>query len=450
MEELFNSRIGEMVNKSFACSCGREHRVEIKDIIIGADGVSSTVELLKKFEASKVFVVADINTYKAAGQKVIKLLEDAFEVDMHIFKENHLAADEKAIGSLIIKIPHDTSIILAIGSGTVNDIARFVSFKLNIPYIIIGTAPSMDGYASVVSPLIVDGVKTTYNAVYPSAIIADINIMKEAPMYMLQAGFGDILGKITALADWNLAVLLKDEYICRDIENMVGKALDICISASPLLKERDDKAIYNIIEALILTGLAIGMVGSSRPASGEEHHLSHCWEMAFMDMGIETKWLHGNYVGVGALVIIHAYNYLNNLDIDHIYKLGKYKTLDYDKWCDNIRFTYGRSGQNVIDFKRAQINFEENKREVNMKVISSKWSGVKRIIDQLPDQEEVENILKTAGAVYHPRELGIDRELFKRSFITAKDIRNRYGVLQLLEDIGMLEAAAEDITNKYY
>ena len=190
-----------------------------------------------------------------------------------------------ALGRLIVEIPSDTSVMLAVGSGTINDISRYLSYKLHIPYVILCTAPSMDGYASVVSPLVIDGVKTTYDAVYPYAIVADINIMKEAPMHMLHAGLGDIIGKYTALSDWHIAEILNKEYFCSSVEQLMIKAVQKCVAASPKIKERDTEAIKSITEALIFSGIAIGMVESSRPASGEEHHLSHCWEMMFMNEG---------------------------------------------------------------------------------------------------------------------------------------------------------------------
>ena len=207
----------------------------------------------------------------------------------------YLVPNEMALGRLLVEIPEDTALIVGIGSGTINDMARFLSYKLHIPYVIVGTAPSMDGYASVVSPLIVDGVKTTFEAVYPLAIVADLNIMKAAPMPMLQAGLGDILGKYTALADWHvhLAHILKEEYFCETVEKLVRTAVEKCEMAAERLHLRENDTLESLTEALILSGLAIGMVGVSRPASGEEHHLSHCWEMMTMNCGKTTPWLQG-------------------------------------------------------------------------------------------------------------------------------------------------------------
>ncbi|MDP4091663.1 MAG: iron-containing alcohol dehydrogenase, partial [Bacillota bacterium] len=217
------------------------------------------------------------------------------------------------------------------------------------------------------------------------------------------------------------------------------------------IAERDDETIKSITEALIFTGLAIGMTGTSRPASGEEHHLSHCWEMISMNEGRYTKWLHGNNVGVGVGIIAEAYSFVNNLDIETVYATGRYRHLDRNQWARGLSEVYTRSAASIIKFKEGSIAFEAEQRERNMKNIVKNWSAIKEICSELlPNPEVIRGIMKQAGAICSPEELGLNRELFKKSFIAAKDIRKRYGILQLLEDIGMLEEAAEAVAAVYY
>ena len=451
MNDLSGLSVEKMTGLNYKCSCGKNHSVEIENILVGTGVITQIANVLKSYEGKKVFIVADVNTYDVAGKKVEELLANRYQVSKYVFKQERLIPNEKALGTLLVEIPEDTSLIIAVGSGTINDISRFLSYKIGIPYVIIGTAPSMDGYASVVSPLVVDGVKTTYNAVYPLAIVADIDIMRQAPMYMLQAGLGDILGKYTALADWHIANILNDEYFCKEIEKLVLSSLKKCEEAAQSIKDRDDQTVEKIIEALILTGLAIGMVGASRPASGEEHHLSHCYEMIFMNRGETTKWLHGNNVGVGVGIIAYAYEYLNNIDINKIFRNESYLYLDKAKWRQNIKEVYGTCGSNIIAFKENSICFNEEERKINMKKILANWESIKKVCEVcVPAPEAIINTLKKAGAIYSPKELGLDKELFRKSFIAAKDIRKRYGALQLLEDLGKLDDVASYITNIYY
>src|SRR5690606_37660380 len=159
----------------------------------------------------------------------------------------------------------------------------------------------MDGYASTVSPLIVEGSKMTYEAVYPKAIIADTNILKEAPLEMIHAGFGDILGKYTSLTDWKLSKIINNEYYCQTTVNLVEKAREKCVENAERIKNRDEKIIRQLTEALIVSGIAIGFIGYSRPASGAEHHLAHYWEIAALRNN-QPHPLHGNSVGAATLV----------------------------------------------------------------------------------------------------------------------------------------------------
>lgn len=450
-ESLTSLDMEALAGLNYKCSCGRSHEVDIQMIKMGQSVLDELPSLLKAFETKKLFLIEDQNTYKVAGEKVEHLLAGNFQVRHYIFHEDHLVPNEIALGRLLVEIPEDTSLIVGIGSGTINDMARFLSYKLHIPYVIVGTAPSMDGYASVVSPLIVDGVKTTFEAVYPLAIIADLDIMKAAPMRMLKAGLGDILGKYTALADWHLAHILEEEYFCETVEKLVRTAVKKCEMAAERLHLRENDTLESLTEALILSGLAIGMVGVSRPASGEEHHLSHCWEMMSMNSGKTTPWLHGNNVGVGVGIIAEAYKYLRTINLKKVFEAEKYLNLDKDQWMENLTKVYGRSAPTVIQFKEGSISFDKSQRKSNMLKIMAHWDEIiERSYLLVPEPDAIRDTLKRAGAIYTPQQLGLDREAFRDSFIAAKDIRKRYGVLQLLEDVGLLEEAANHITGIYY
>ena len=169
----------------------------------------------------------------------------------------------------------DVDVILTIGTGTLNDLGKFVSYKLGIASIIVATAPSMDGFASNGSALIVDNLKTTFEVDVPKAIIGDVNILKESPMEMILAGFGDIVGKYSALNDWQLGKIINKEYYCDVTIKMVNNSIKKCMDNSEGMVNRDETAIKNLMEALVLTGIAMSFVGNSRPASGSELSLIH-------------------------------------------------------------------------------------------------------------------------------------------------------------------------------
>ncbi|HZJ82888.1 MAG TPA: sn-glycerol-1-phosphate dehydrogenase [Clostridia bacterium] len=449
--ELSTDQISKI---DFQCSCGHHHEVSIEDIRIGQGVIGDTAEILSGLKGQRVLLVADKNTYTIAGQAVEDILSNDFELVTFVYEDEYLIADAKSLGKILLEMNQEVSLILTLGSGTLNDITRYISAKTRIPYGIIATAPSMDGYASIVSPLIRNGVKTTFNGVYPITIIGDTEIMKDAPMHMIQAGLGDVLGKYTGLADWRMSKVMgleRGEYYCDNIAALVESAVEKCVDVAPDLASRAGGTIEAIMEGLILSGLCIGLAGHSRPASGSEHQISHYIEMKFLQEGVHTKWLHGNKVGVATLAVIEAYDYLFSKDIEDIYSTGKYKKFHHGQWIERVNRCFGDMSQQIIKLKEKELLIDEKKRQDRMDHIVKKWDDMKNnCYLTLPKPSELKSILEETGSIYNPKDLGVDRQLFKDSLMVAKEIRNRYGIMELLDNLGMLEEVAEHITCKYY
>lgn len=307
---IFSKTFEEMPGTVFKCSCGKVHRVDIEKVFVRNNGVmDELVNTLEPYREGNLLVVSDHNTYKASGEAVVKLLNDqGFRFKSFVFEpqKHDLLPDERTTGRVLIEMEQDTSFILVVGSGVLNDIGRVVSYRTHKPYAIFATAPSMDGYASVTSSMIVNGKKVSIPGKYPIAIFADIFILRAAPMTMIQAGFGDVLGKLIALADWQLANVMAGEYYCKTIARLVQKAVDNCIESTEGLLAREEEAITHLIEALLLTGICIGLAGNTRPASGTEHQLANYWDVKFVEADKEHP-LHGNSVGVGTVISAMLY-----------------------------------------------------------------------------------------------------------------------------------------------
>ena len=388
MARIWERPIGELAGLEYSCSCGRDHRVDIQAIRVGRGCIQELPDLLKSLGARQVFLLADSFTYEAAGKQVELLLETAgIPYHTRLFKtQTPLVPNEYALGSALAAMENQDDMLLAVGSGTLNDLAKYLSARTGVPYVIAATAPSMDGYASTVAPMILDGIKTTLPAVYPTAIVADIDIMKEAPMPMLTAGLGDILGKITALCDWQLSRQLFGEYYCEEAATLVERALEKCVENAQGLAQRDPKAVQAVTEALILSGVAMGLVGNSRPASGAEHHMAHYWEMDALKRGEEHP-LHGNAVGVASVISASLY-------------------------------------------------------ELAAEKLPQGFTS--------PDKEKILRCLKAAGACATPKELGIRRDLCLEAILHAMRMRDRFTILRLLDREGLLSACAIELTNQFY
>jgi glycerol-1-phosphate dehydrogenase [NAD(P)+] len=387
-ERFLKLPVADMIDCSFDCNCGKTHKLAIKKIISGNNITESFMDFLADYKNKKIFMICDKNTNEVYGKEIYKiLLKSNYKIKQFIFDGiPQLIPNERAIVKALIEIENDTSLIIAVGSGTINDISRFISSKLNIPYIIFATAPSMDGYASSVSSLIINNFKSTYNAVYPLAIIADYSILKNAPLNMIKAGFGDMIGKLTALTDWELSKKLNKEYYCETIASLTRNALEKCFSIAEYIEDRDEMAIKSIFDGLILSGIAIGLIGNSRPASGSEHHISHYWELDAVKNGREHP-LHGNMVGVATVIVSEIYTLLN-----------EYIALPVD----------------------------------------------------LPDTKKIINFLNKAGCIYKPLDLNIDKELLKKSILYAFELRpERFTILSHANNLGLLSKISEKILEKY-
>jgi glycerol-1-phosphate dehydrogenase [NAD(P)+] len=302
--------ISEMANRSIDCVCGHTHHVPIQSIITGGNALKGFGSMLSAFQGKKVYLVGDENTMALGRDAVRAFLDKAkCEVSEYVFPcetGKHLVTNERLIGGMLLRMAPQTELLIAIGSGTMNDTARVVSTRCNIPYIIVATAPSMDGYASSTSAVVMDGGKKSVMLTVPYGIVGDTDLIKTAPDHMLAAGAGDILGKYVAIRDWKLAQRETGEYYCPYIADLVLSTADGMASCLPRLFDRGEDMLHDMMDSLVMAGIAICMYGTSRPAAGAEHQIAHSWEVADIQAGTNT-YLHGNYVGLGALVACRLY-----------------------------------------------------------------------------------------------------------------------------------------------
>lgn len=388
MASILDRPISQWAGMEYSCACGKSHKVDIQAIRVGSGVIQELPGILRDLGASHIFLVADNYTYEAAGRQVEQLLDQAgLAYHKRVFQtETPLVPNEYALGSVLAAMTSQDDMLLAVGSGTLNDVTKYVSARTGVPYVIAATAPSMDGYASTVAPTILDGFKTTLPAVYPAAIVADVDILKDAPMPMLTTGFGDIIGKFTSLADWRLSHQLNGEYYCPEVAGVIEAAVETCAANAQALAQREPQAIQAVTEALILSGLAMGMVGVSRPASGAEHQMAHYWEMDALRRGEEHP-LHGNAVGVGTVLAASLY-------------------------------------------------------EMAAEYLPQGFAA--------PDKGQILACLQAAGSCADPKELGIRRELCLESLLHAMELRDRFTVQKLLEQKGKLSLCAQELVARYY
>ncbi len=262
--------------KGLDCSCGRPHTCGIQYVYIENNAAARLGEIC--CDVNRILLVADENTYAAAGKQVTAVLQDK-SVRTVMFPGTPLLIPNEAAIDTVTKALGNTEMIVGIGSGVIQDLCKYVSHASSIPYVIVATAPSMDGYASSGAAMITGGMKVTYSVGLPTAILADPAVLANAPLEMIKAGYGDIVGKYSSLNDWKLSHLVNGEYFCQQIYDLTFEQLQNTIKLADGLLRRDETAIAALMEALVVVGILLSFVGNSRPASGSEHHLSHFFEI---------------------------------------------------------------------------------------------------------------------------------------------------------------------------
>ena len=257
------------------CSCGVKHELNIKDIKVGSGITAKTGQILRENAfPNKLLLVADKNTLSASNGILDSL--DGFEITMHVYDDLREATIEQV--EVIKQKLNGLEGVISVGTGSLNDICRMACAELDKPLCIFATAPSMDGFASYNAPLTKGNFKITYPAKSPEVIIADTKILATAPAHLKSAGFGDMVGKYVGLIDWQVSALVSGEHYCEKVAMLTRKATDMIMALADRITATDEESAGAVLEALLLTGIGMSFVKTSRPASGTEHILSHFWE----------------------------------------------------------------------------------------------------------------------------------------------------------------------------
>ena len=427
----------------FTCDCGKEHYASLKYVSVRKDALEDLPVFAKELGFKSLCLISDKITYDIAGKRCMEILAAA-GVKAHMVTLVHTGFDEATVGELLINMPDDCDLVVAVGTGAINDMTRYFSFRTGRPFFTVATAAPMDGFASSLAVLNINNLKTSIEAQTPTAIIGDTEILKGAPYRMIAAGLGDLLGKSTCLCDWKLARVINGEHYCEKIVELVEKCVDDVLQVADKAKERDPKVLGDIMEGLVLTGVAMSLYGNSRPASGCEHHMSHYWEMMFEQAG-KRPVPHGTQVGVGTVLILKLVEALRKTNIDFDAARTAAKGYDQAAWEEKIRMAYGPAAQGVIDMEAKAKKNETNARLERIDSMEKNWAEITALLEALPASETVMDLLKSLDASYLPDQIEVDEEMLRNTFLYCKEVRARYTILQMIWDLGLLDTLSEQV-----
>ncbi len=382
------------------------------------------LERLAEYVPRPALVVMDVNTEAVAGARLASELGAealVLPADLH--------ATEDAAAEVSARV---RGVLVAVGSGTLTDIVRYAAHTSGQDFLSVPTAASMDGYASSVAALERDGVKLTLPARAPAAIFADPRIAAAAPAELTRAGIGDLLAKTTARVDWLAAHLLYGED-WRPLEP--PPELDVAA-----LVGGDVEAVAGLLRALIESGLAMAEVGSSRPASGCEHHASHFWDL-LAGRGLRGRALHGLQVGYATGFAMRLQRFAFGGGVT----LPRRPHPVPDPLDAAVRAWLGEPPPDVV------AAVAEKQRLIASVPASwpeeeERWAALRaRLAPSLEKFDAVADVLRRAGIPdRQPGYLGIDAAMLRAGLRYGGRLRARYTVIDFLEGQGLLEEALDE------
>ena len=410
--------IQNLLNRDVVCSCGRVHRCDIATLAIGIGALDALASAVENYH--NVLLVADGNTYPLCGERVRAILGE--KLDGVCLFEGHglLVPDERSVCRVEACLTGETDLVLGIGSGVINDLCKYVSFYHGIKSGIVATAPSMDGYASSGAAMIIGGMKVTYTTHAPDMIIGDTDILKNAPIDMIRSGYGDIIGKYSSLNDWRLANLIRGEHLCRPIYDLVMETTDDIRDSVDGIVAREPWAIEKLMRALVLIGMTLTLVETTRPGSGSEHHLSHFFEIVGLVHG-QRHLPHGTDVAYNTILTAGMREQICRLEEPLFCEEGEEARVD----------AWNRIYASVAD-EVAQLQAEAGSYTADLTpVYKEKWEEIKRILGECPTAAECNRMMEAAGLHFAECVSLYGYVKIRDAMLYGKDLKNRYSVLWL-------------------
>lgn len=426
--------------KIFTCSCGKVHNALLDDYIVGKGAIREIASLMARYGATRPYLIADRNTYQAAGKEVCKVL-DAHNIpySLYVFSQETIHPNEEAVGSAAMHYDVSCDMVIGIGSGVINDIGKLISKLTKTPYIIVATAPSMDGYASATSSMDVDGLKTSVPSRCANVIVGDLDVLRQAPVQMLISGLGDMLAKYVSICEWRISNLITGEYYCPTVAEYIRKALKKCVDHAEGLLNREEEAVRAVFEGLIIGGVAMNYAGLSRPASGVEHYFSHVWDMRALEFGMPAS-THGIQCALGTLYALRIYEQVKKYTPDVALAEQKVSAFDHPSYDQFLKDFLGRSAESMLALEEKEGKYDPVKHHSRIAYIAEHWQELVQIMEQeLPAAAELERLLKAIGAPCSVEEIGLSADILRPTFEATKDIRDKYVLSRLCWDLGILE-----------
>lgn len=410
---------------------------DTKALEIGSGVIEKTPEMFSSlFPGRRPLIVADTNTWRVAGERLFSLFEKTglSPENPYIFTDRDLHAEWKFVERLDKVLQNTDAIAVAVGSGTINDLCKLCSHHAGKRYMTVGTAASMDGYTAFGASITSDGAKQTFSCPAPLGFVADIDVIATAPAEMTASGYADLAAKVPAGADWLISDALGIEPVDRLAFDTVQNGLKSALGDPEGLRKGDRKALYQLIEGLLLGGFAMQIHKSSRPASGADHQFSHLWNMEHHTMADGSVPSHGFQVSIGTLASTALYGQfldsdIVNLDVEACVEAWKPLDEAKEEALELFKDTdFPTIGATEIEAK--YVDRDTLRRQLT--ILRENWTEIRDMLRrQIIPFATLRASLEAVGAPVRPEQIGITLDRLIESADRAQRIRRRFTILDI-------------------
>lgn len=413
-------------------------------VSFGYDTALNIGQLIRDHHGNRqVVCIADETTWAAAGDRVDHSLSSLDQANRIVLPARPRPYANVELVHRVRDALAETpgALPIAIGSGTINDAVKLAAAELETPYWVVGSAPSMDGYTAAGASISKDGFKQNMACPAPYGVIMDLDILKTAPQIMWASGFGDMIGKISALADWRIADTVGVESVDPWVWELAERSALDALSDPAGVGARSESALPSLTVGLLMSGLSIQAYNSSRPGSGAEHMFSHMWEMDHVGLDFDPPLSHGAKVGIGSVLVAALYDELLELDLaatDIAARLSQWPSVNEALTLVNALHSTDAM-RSVADSQLPKKHPDLHELERHLRATVAAWPTLRTELRRLmKPADEIRDSLVKAGAHHHPQQVGLDRDRIRVDYLRLRSTRDRYTSVDLAEETGIL------------
>lgn len=438
---------GKLELSDLVCDCAFDHNMPDMAVYIKSGLLGECAQCIQNHNlGSRVLIVADKITYGVAAETVEnQLAASGLDTRMCILKGNDIEPTLQRVDEIVAAVQHDTEFLLAVGSGVITDLTRQAATRTELPFAVFGTAASMDGYTSITSAMMIDGMKVTLFGKSAALLMFDPAVLATAPLIMQAAGVGDVLAKYNVLVDWKLGSAVSGETFCPLCATLLETALDRCLSNIDEIAKRSEAGMHALIEALIFAGLTVLIVGYTRPVASVEHNISHYFEMMALAYGGSAP-SHGVGVGIGLVYALIMHDMLRSADLTRINKnaVKSARMTKEEKRKFMISHYPPGIGEEVMQANEYWY-LNEQQHEARFDALVTYHEQYKKDCTILPNYKDIIQYMEQLGAPSSAAKAGIDAERLKKALLCTHNYRARYSIGAALSELGMLEECVDKI-----